>query len=221
MIRRSILTSAVVWAATAGIATSATIYVNDFMDSGYVEADPATWVKVPILNAPGQTLDLMVTGGETITGAQVYLHVGNGDLVRQEPLFTSIDFAGGIFDTGRDVSKTGPAPGGPGPQPNFEQFLDAGIAFDNAGDTTIANGKIATVEIDASGFAAGSSFPLMLTWAGTDVYGDPSTLIGASALIQHAVLTMVPEPTTIWQLLALLGMGVLGLFFRRRKQQAS
>ncbi|GAF84045.1 unnamed protein product, partial [marine sediment metagenome] len=171
----------------AAVANAATLYMQEYM-GGYDEGNQGTWTNIAIDPAPYQTVDLMVSGGELITGAQIYIHIGNGDLVKDEPsfFFAGIDFSGGIFDDGRPVLE-----GGAGPWSGYEMYLDKWLAFTVGGDAVAANGKIATLTIDGAGYGGGS-FPIVLT----DGFGTESALIGAAAALQHGLIQ--PRATSLY-----------------------
>ena len=188
--------------------SAAIIHVGDF-NPGYLEGDPLTWNEFFISAAAGQNIEVNVTGGEEITGAQLYIHIGDGDFLKEEPIFTGVDYSGGIFDDPSATTGGGPVTD----PPDFEHYLDwdIGFGFSEPPTITTANGLIASLLIDASGFSPGASFPIMLTWAGTDVDGDPSMLLGASSTLQHGILTIsaVPEPSGCVLLLSLLTIPVV------------
>jgi len=189
----------------------------------FLVGDPLSndWTQpIQLSPLPNQVVYLKASGGGNISGGQFYLHIGNGDLVTNEPVFTGINFSGGIFDPDSNPGTNPYTITGTGPQAGFEQYLDKGIAFNTMGTTVDANGLIATLTINATGYT-NQTFPTSLTWQFTDVPGGTdSQLLGASVTLHTASLSVVPEPGTIAALATLAGAGVPLLIWQRRRAKA-
>ena len=168
-------------------------------------------------NTSNQRITFSVTGDELVTGVLLKQSIGDGDGGTPEPQFTDVDFSNTIWNT-FPVTE----------QPQFmDSELDHGLTFINAGDQVTANGDFVTVVIDTTGFFTGT-FPLKLA---NTTFGESTTFIltGGGAFpprppndftITNGSINIVPERAVLAQLLALVGMGGLGILFRRRKQPA-
>lgn len=168
-------------------------------------------------NTSNQRITFSVTGDEHVTGVLLKQSIGDGLGGAPEPQFTDVDFSNTIWNA-FPVTE----------QPQFMYSeLDHGLKFTNPGDQVIANGDFVTVVIDTTGFFTGT-FPLKLA---NTTFGESTNFIltGGGVIepgpttgftITNGSINIVPEPAVLAQLLALVGMGGLGLFFRRRKQRA-
>jgi hypothetical protein len=168
-------------------------------------------------DTPNQQITFSVSGDELVTGVLIRQSIGDGFGGAPEPQFTGVDFSGTIWNAF--------------PFTTVPHFMDSELAhdltFDTAGDQVVANGTIVTVLIDTTGFFTGT-FPLKLE---NTTFGESTSFIltGGGLLkpgppndftITNGSINIVPEPALPAQLLALVGLGGLGLFFRKRKQRA-
>jgi len=103
-----------------------------------------------------QRIEVYVTGLDQVTGLNLYAQIGDGPGGAAEPVFASIEFAGGIWD-GYPHTITG------GPTPGAEQRVQASLVFDNSGDEVQADGLLVTLVVDTRGFSAGEQFDLRLS----------------------------------------------------------
>jgi hypothetical protein len=148
-------------------------------------------------NTPAQQVSLFVTGGEAVSGLNFYAQVGDGGPELSQvglpagedgPEITSVDLKmGTIFAAA------------PSPQDNqagLPQVAIASIEFTTVGATTTANGLLARLSIDTTGFTAGS-WSLRLAdvlpqLAGgpynSDFAGIPATIVNGSIVVTSTVV---------------------------------
>lgn len=168
-------------------------------------------------NTPNQQIAFSVTGDVSVTGMLINQSIGDGVGGAPEPQFTGVDFSGTIWNA--FPFTTVPL--------RMTSELEHSITFNTGGDKVIADGNILTVIIDTTGFFTGT-FPLKLE---NTTFGESTGFIlpGGGVLrpglasgftIANGSINIVPEPAVLAQLLTLVGMGGLGLFFRGRKQRA-
>ena len=142
-------------------------------------------------NASGQVLEIYATGTDMVTGFNLQAQLGNGATSPSEPVFQSIDFSGGIWDAYPHTVMGGPIAG-------MEMYAQASVAF-NTGVQVVANGLIATLVIDTSGFATAESFAVKLS--GTDIGQDSDFIVvGGGSLapqIANRTINIVSGATRI------------------------
>ncbi len=108
-------------------------------------------------NMPGQEVPVFVTGGHAVSGANFFLQIGDGGPELSEygvppgtdgPAITRVDLkAGTIFAVVADPQVD---------QPGIPQVATTAIAISAAGESVTADGLLATVTVDTTGFFAGS-----------------------------------------------------------------
>jgi hypothetical protein len=131
--------------------------------------------------------------GETLTDMSLLVQVADGGPSLGSiagPTITGIDFTGSVWDA-TDYSVS-PSPGlAVG---DFNQLIgyDVSIAF-GTGSPVPANGILASINIDATGYTAGQSFELKLV---NTVGGDSSFLGAGSVNITNGIIQIIPEPST-------------------------
>jgi len=161
-------------------------------------------------NAAGQTVVVLVTGTDQVTGFNLNARLGDGSEGLPEPVFESVDFAGGMWDAGAHTVMGGP----------LAQYVQASVVFNPAMNVS-ADGLLVTLTIDTTGFFDGESFPLLLS--GITKIGQDSHFItsGAGTLaadITNGTIEIVPEPTSL-AILALGGLAILGRRIRPRRRR--
>lgn len=144
-----------------------------------------------------------------VTGFNFNGQIGDGDGGNPEPVFSSFDFTGGIWDAfPASAMGTGPIPGN-------EYYAQKSVAF-TATNEVATNGRLVSVVIDTTGFFNGESFDLKL--AATDIPVDSEYIaIGGASIepfIINGTINIVPEPTTM----VLLAMGGLAMLKRRKRR---
>lgn len=124
---------------------------------------PDTADQVIVLAAvPGDPIDL-------VTGFNLRAQIGDGLGDDSEPIFSGIDFLTDTIWSGRDVTTLG------GPVESAPQFAQASVVLNQSGESVAADGVVARLLIDTTGFSEGT-FPLLLE--GTQI-GQPSVFIGS------------------------------------------
>lgn len=158
-------------------------------------------------NTTGQTIQLYVSGTDQVTAFNLKAQIGDGTGPDAEPVFESIDYSGGMWNTYANTVTGGPIGGA-------EQFAQASVAF-NTTVSVPADGLLLTMTIDTTGFFSGESFDLLLK--NSQIGADSDFVqIGGGTLapdITNGTINIVPEPVS----LALLGVGGLTMLRRRKK----
>ena len=160
-----------------------------------------------VLGTASVVVNLNISGGESIGGAQTVLIIGDGgpNLGGSDTIATSPKITGGtmiapgmVFATSNTGDGYFQVDAGSGPEP-----LAAGNGTTTAGTTTVvASGLLMSFTVSLQGVPAGT-YPLNLSL-------DNSAVIGAPVTVQSGTLTIIPEPAS-----ALLLIGALP-FLRRR-----
>jgi hypothetical protein len=113
-------------------------------------------------NTPNQRIEIFVTGTAEVTGFNLRAQLGDGIDGSAEPDFNGVELNGGIWTSyPTTVSDNGLV--------GADQMLQSSVSFNNQGDRVIANGLIATLIVDTTGFSSGQ-FPLLLS--GTQIGQD-------------------------------------------------
>ncbi len=166
-------------------------------------------------NTPNQTIPIYVTGGALVAGMNFNLQVGDGGPAHggtPGPVFTNVDL---VSNTIFQNDHAPPTNLGSQPDP---QVLTWDIVTANNGDYVSANGLLATVTVDTTGFTNGETFPLeinnTLNGRTNFVYDGvtpvPSTLVDGQ-------ITVLPEPSTFF-LLATVGVLLCGQAIWRKSR---
>ena len=196
---RTLLFCCVVLWPTCAPAKAATISVGD---------------HVLLANLPGQPVPIFVTGGEPVSGLNLFAQVGDGgpELIdfglpagTDGPEITNVDLkTGTIFEAIPDPQTM--ALGSP-------QVANFFIAISAPGGSVPADGLLATLTIDTTGFSSGT-WDLLFSGVLPDLGGFDSDFAGVAADdIFNGTITVVPEPAAI--ALASLGMIAFLLFTRQ------
>ena len=163
-------------------------------------------------NTPGQVITLNVSGTDQVGGLDFFLQVADGGPGAVgnilAPGISGDILTGMIFAS----NNTGLNDGNPGGS-NFGNEIVLLSTTTNSG-TVLANGLLATVTIDTTGFFGGS-WPLIMTGtaAGDSDLGVPGNLQTIDGSIS------VPEPTSVvLGLFAVAGLGVVAIRKRRARR---
>lgn len=168
------------------------------------------------------TLNLVVSAGEPVVGADYYLQ----ELSNAGFTIVSRDITGSVFpdvffsNTAVASSADNAAPVGP------DNALNTRNDFDLGGDTqfadqTTGSGFVATYTILAPNVTPGSQYTISTTSnPGTGWVSPSNTSPTDHAFDSHAsiLITVVPEPTT-WSLLGLGALGAFGLNLLRARRR--
>lgn len=148
-------------------------------------------------NAPAQEVRIFVTGGEAVAGVNLFAQIGDGGPELSQvglppgedgPAIAAVD-----LKTGTIFASV------PGPQDNqagLPQVAIASIEFTAAGAAAPANGLLARLSIDTTGFVAGA-WSLRLSdvlpqLAGgpfdSDFAGIPATIVNGSIVVTSTVI---------------------------------
>ena len=159
-------------------------------------------------NKPNQTISIYVTGGAEVGALNFNLQSGNGGPAvggTPGPVFTNLDLVDSTifasdYETPLDLGSS-------------PQVLTWDILTAEDGDYVAANGLLATVTVDTTGFSDGETFPLLInhTLNGpTNFVYDGITPV--TSTLVDGMITIVPEPST----LVLLAAGGVVLCGRMR-----
>jgi hypothetical protein len=161
-------------------------------------------------NTPNQPVTISVSGGDAVQGVNFEVQVadggpeagaalGNGSHI-DGPSIQSVDIL-----TGTIFGPNNTGPGGAGGV--VPQFYEATTT--TASSTVSANGLLATILLDTTGFTSGT-FELRLA----NTVNGTTDFSGVPATITNGSVSIVPEPGT----LGLAGVGIAsGLLARRRR----
>ncbi len=146
-----------------------------------------------VADTPGQTIQLFVSGGDAVQGMNLYVQIADGGPEApggsiDGPEITAVDtITGTIFDgnnTGMvDLDESGAAD-------IFPQF--EGIAITTAAGTVAADGLLATVTIDTTGFVE-DTFALIIS----DTLNGPSDFATRSIAAVDGTIEVVPGFATV------------------------
>ena len=149
----------------------------------------------------GQWIEILVSGGAQVDGCNFNAQIGDGG--PPGPVITSVDLEGSaanptiFFGNSEPQNDLGSIP-----------HLATWSIITNSG-TIFADGVLARLEIDTTGFVGDQTWPLAL---GATLNG-PTDFAGISADITDGGIH-IPEPAS----LALLSLGGLAVLGRRKKQ---
>ena len=171
---------------STGMLAHATLLVLVIVLSGVSSTIHAATVDVGthilLADTPGQEVQLLVSGGESVAGVDLFLQVGDGgpELVNvglpagtDAPEVDGVDLLNGtIFDgataTQTDLDRSG-----------VVQVFFSDVAITQPAQTVSASGVLATVTIDTTGFSSGN-YDLLLSGVLPALTGGPfdTTLLG-------------------------------------------
>jgi len=159
-------------------------------------------------NTANQEVSIFVTGGDPVQGLNFNAQIGDGGVdlggTTVGPEITGIDILTGTLVEGNNNGFVDPeALGGV----DFK-LVEFRTTTTNAG-TVAADGLLATLTIDPTGFFSGV-FPLILS----NTVNGPTDFAGVEATIDDGTIRIVPEPSTVAMGL-LGGVAFLALAFRR------
>lgn len=160
-------------------------------------------------NTPNQVVSLFVSGDELVRGFNLRAQIGDGTGPGIEPVFSGVDFTGGIWDAHPITTLGGPVDGA-------LQYAQASVDFSESGVTVTANGLVAKALVSTVGIMQGT-FDLTLTSA--DIGEDTDFIrVGGGTFvpsITNGSLVIVPEPQALaW--LALAGIVITRVACRIR-----
>jgi hypothetical protein len=183
-------------------------------------------------NTPGQKIAIYVTGGDLIAAADLLIQIGDGGPERANfpPLLAGTDAPGvplpvGLPNANLENPTFGADTGIFATVPNGGQFDGLGgsipqligLSILTDSGSVAANGLLATLMIDTTGFTSGT-WDLLLesTLAGnTQLWSEAANQVPLT--IFNGTLTIVPEPRAI----ALVATAAFGFFALRRSQARS
>jgi hypothetical protein len=141
-------------------------------------------------NATGQRVEIYASDSASITGLNLRVQLGDGTGAQSEPVFEGIDFTGSVFETFPTTVSGGPVNGA-------EQFLQASIVFDSAGNSVSASGLLATLIVDTTGFDSGS---FELKFSATEIGADTALILPGgseqSANLVNGYVRVLPAAVT-------------------------
>ncbi len=163
---------------------------------------------------PGQQFSILVSGGDPVEGVDLLLQMGDGGSVLggvdgSAPRITGVTLIAGnmVFSS----SNTGDV----FPDPPTDMFWQISTTTDvPAASTVPAQGVLALVTVDTTGFRGGGVFTLKAGDIQASGGTFDSTFAGVPATINNGTITIVPEPGGV----TIAGMA--GLLLLRRRQWA-
>ena len=168
-------------------------------------------------DTPGQEIEIHVSGGDQIAGINFFLQVADGGPVEggsiSGPVITNVDILTGTIFDGNNNDDYGDGPG-VSLRRSKSQVWES--LTDTASGTVKADGLLATVTIDTTGFFLDDpNLPWDLKMVGT-LAGDSQlfdeTASEVDTTITNGTIAVVPEPGTVGMLVA----GVLALLLMLR-----
>jgi len=156
-------------------------------------------------NTPGQAVQLFVNGGDSVQGMNLYTLITDGfpavpGSTQNGPNITGINLTTGTIFSGNNTGAM---------FTSSDQYWISQISTSTG--TVAANGLIATLTVDTTGFNSGSG-PFSLKLSGTP---DGNTdFAPVPVTITNGQLTIIPEPST-WILavcLMLVGLYTRGFY---------
>ena len=157
-----------------------------------------------LANTADQLIEIMVHGGDPVQGVNLRLQVADGGTHPDAggsidgPKISSIDLVAGTIFDGNHTSQNSLL--------SLPQVWVQSITTANS--TVAADGVLATVMIDTTGFLEGE-FDL---WAGNTLDGA-TDFAGIPAEITEGSIRIVPEPASLFGLLT--GLGIICVRLRR------
>jgi len=175
-------------------------------------------------NMPNQLIQIFVTGGDQIQGVNLNAQIGPDPSSAITPVFQfdpnqHLVFPGANLSTLLAPGSIFAPPAGFGENDVtfFPALWQAGSATSSG--TVAANGLLATLYVDTTGFFSGSwALNLFDTiggptdWAGSIFQGQPVP----EPLIEDGSITIIPEPTSV--VMAMFGLAGLGAVAIRRRR---
>jgi hypothetical protein len=166
-------------------------------------------------NQAGQPIDIFVSGGEQVYGVDLFLQVADG---YTGPVIQNVDILTGTIFDGNNQGEIGQGPVTP------QVWVSGTVTSPQPPETVAAEGLLAHVLIDTSGFSSGSwDFKI------TDTLMGDSTLInnfnppvmdvrnGRIYIGQQPPPFIIPEPSMWIVALGLIGLGIGAGTLRRRR----
>ncbi|MBN2022170.1 MAG: hypothetical protein JW809_05205 [Pirellulales bacterium] len=141
-------------------------------------------------DTPGQSLALYVTGTDQVAGANLYAQIGDGGPELADyglpagtdgPSITAVDLkTGTIFQS---------LPGEPFDLGSIPQVALWGIALEEPGTYILADGLLATLTVDTTGFTSGT-WPLLLSGVLPGLGGYDTDFAGVDAQITNGSIQL-------------------------------
>jgi hypothetical protein len=168
------------WLAWSSVLIGATVSV------GHIQLQP---------NRSDQWIDVLVSGGDQVAGLDLFVQIGDGGRQltyfglppgRSAPVITNVELKSntifqGVTDVPINLSS-----------PQLPQTAVYTLALVGAAPTVSAQGKLARIQIDTTGFYGGT-WPVRLSEVlPFDVFGGPytTTFAGVSATIENGTVTI-------------------------------
>ena len=113
-----------------------------------------------VAGSADETVTLFVvppgTTPPSVTGFNLRAQLGDGLGAAAEPVFTAVDFSGGLWDTHTTMTSGGIVA-------SAEQLAQASVVFADTGNSTSPDGLLVTLRLDTTGFTPGETFDLKLS----------------------------------------------------------